>query len=59
MERNNILIKEQFGFRKEYSTVHQTKRVVNLIENNKLNRKSTGVAFLDIEKLLTLYGTMD
>ena len=47
---HNIINKEQFGFRKEHSTVHQIKRVMNFIENNKLNRKSTGVVFLDIEK---------
>lgn len=49
-ERNNVLNKEQFGFRKEHSTVHQVKRIVNTITTNKSHRKSTGVVFLDIEK---------
>lgn len=49
-DRHCILNKEQFGFRKEHSTVHQLKRVVNIITNNKINRKSTGIIFLDIEK---------
>lgn len=49
-EENNILSKEQFGFRKEHSTIHQVKRIVNMISNNKNQRKSTGVVFLDIEK---------
>lgn len=49
-EDNNILQKEQFGFRKDHSTVHQVKRIVNFISNNKSSRKSTGIVFLDIEK---------
>lgn len=48
--QNNIINHQQFGFRKEHSTVHQIKRVTNFIECNKRNRKSTGVIFLDIEK---------
>ena len=36
---NNIINKEQFGFRKEHTTVHQIKRVTNFIENNKSIRK--------------------
>lgn len=49
-EENNIINDEPFGFRKQHSTVHQLKRVVNFIEKNKQLRKSTGVVFLDIEK---------
>lgn len=49
-ETNGLLLKEQFGFRKEHSTVHQVKRITNLIENNKRNRKSTGIVFLDIAR---------
>lgn len=49
-ENNNIINSKQFGFRKEHSTVHQIKRVVNIIENNKALRLSTGVVLLDVEK---------
>ena len=49
-EENNILSKEQFGFRKDHSTIHQVKRIVNMITMNKNQRRSTGVVFLDIEK---------
>lgn len=47
---NNLLAIEQFGFKKEHSTVHQIKRIQNKITINKRNRKSTGVILLDIEK---------
>lgn len=47
---NNIINKEQFGFRKEHSTTHQIKRIVNIIDRNKQNRHSTGIVLLDIEK---------
>lgn len=49
-DQNSIINHQQFGFRREHSTVHQVKRVVNFIEANKKNRKSTGIIFLDIEK---------
>lgn len=49
-ENNRIINKEQFGFRRDHSTIHQLKRVLNYIKTNKENRKSTGVVFLDIEK---------
>lgn len=49
-ESNSILREEQFGFRKEFSTTHQIKRIVNLIRLNKSQRKSTGIIFLDVEK---------
>ena len=45
-ETNNIIQNERFGFRKEHSTVHQVKRIVNFISNN----KSTGIVLLDVEK---------
>lgn len=47
---NNIIAKEQFGFRPQHSTTHQVKRVVNHVKLNKRNRKSTGLILLDIEK---------
>lgn len=49
-EMNNFINKEQFNFRKNHSTVHQLKMVVNTITENKNNRKSTGILFFDIEK---------
>lgn len=49
-ERENVLASEQFGFRPEHSTVHQVKRVTNIINTNKARRLSTGALFLDIEK---------
>ena len=49
-ETNNIIKNEQFGFRKEHSTVHQVKRIVNFISNNKSTRKRTGLVLLDVEK---------
>ena len=49
-ETNNIVQNEQFGFQKEYSTVHQVKRIVNFISNNKSTQKSTGIVVLDVEK---------
>ena len=47
---NNIINSRQYGFRKEHSTVHELKRVVNFIQNNTANRRRTGVIFFDIEK---------
>lgn len=49
-ENLNIIPNEQFGFRKEHSTVHQISRIKNKIESNKRNKKSTGLLLLDIEK---------
>lgn len=49
-EQNNIIHKYQFGFREGLSTIHQLKRVLKLITDNKVERKSTGVVLLDIEK---------
>ena len=49
-EENNVINKEQYGFRKEHSTIHQAKRLVNIIQENKLKRRSTGIVLLDIEK---------
>lgn len=46
----NIINKEQFGFKKEHSTIHQLKRVINMILANKRRKRSTGAVFLDIEK---------
>lgn len=47
---NDVLPPEQFGFRRGHSTVHQLKRMVNCINNNKAVSKSTAMALLDVEK---------
>lgn len=47
---NNIIAKEQFGFRTQHSTVHQIRRITNIVNKNKMIRKSTGIVLLDIEK---------
>lgn len=47
---NDILPQEQFGFRSHHSTIHQVCRIKNLIESNKITKKSTGMVLLDVEK---------
>lgn len=47
---NNLINKEQFGFRHQHSTVHQIKRITNMIKRNKQQRLSTGIILMDIEK---------
>lgn len=49
-ELNNILPEEQFGFRRDHSTVHQLQRVLNKIKRAKAISKSTVMALLDVEK---------
>lgn len=50
IQRNNILMDEQFGFRKGHSTTHQLARVVNKIKRNKEVKYSTAMTLLDVEK---------
>ena len=50
VESNNILLDEQFGFRRGHSTVHQLQRVSNMINRPKSVSKTTVVALMDIEK---------
>lgn len=47
---NNVFLREQFGFRKGYSTTHQLSRVTNIIKRNKSVAKTSVMALLDIEK---------
>lgn len=47
---NSIIKAKQFGFRPGHSTVHQIKRIVNIINANKARRKSTGMVLIDMEK---------
>lgn len=50
VNEKDIIKAEQFGFREGHSTVHQIKRIVNLIINNKKRKISTGMVLIDIEK---------
>lgn len=47
---NGVVAQEQFGFKKGHSTVHQIRRITNIIHANKHQRHSTGLILLDIEK---------
>lgn len=46
----SIIANEQFGFKKQHSSVHQVNRIRNVITANKQRRYSTGLIILDIEK---------
>lgn len=50
VDRHDLLIPQQFGFRPKHSTTHQLLRVTNHIREGLKNQKSTGVIFLDIAK---------
>ncbi|XP_055633637.1 uncharacterized protein LOC129773979 [Toxorhynchites rutilus septentrionalis] len=49
-EGNNILIDEQFSFRKGRSTIHQLIRVTNILRRNKSVSKTSAMALFDVEK---------
>lgn len=46
----NIIIPEQFGFRKGHSTVHQLLRVIEFIHEGFRRGETTGAIFLDVAK---------
>lgn len=46
----NILLEEQFGFRRGRSTVNQLSRVTNILRRNKSVSKTSAMALLDVEK---------
>lgn len=50
IDENNILINEQFGFRRQHSTVHQIHRIMNYIKTNRSHKKSTGMILIDLER---------
>ena len=50
LNKNKILIDEQFGFRREHSTIDQLARFINDITKNFNEKKHTGAIFLDLEK---------
>lgn len=50
LTENSCISTKQFGFRPEHSTVHQIKRIMKIVTENKARRQSTGMVLLDIEK---------
>ena len=50
VERNNILVEEQNGFRKNRSTIDQVSSLVDIIETRKKCKLSTYTAFIDFRK---------
>ncbi|GBM07248.1 hypothetical protein AVEN_25501-1 [Araneus ventricosus] len=50
LDDNDIIISEQFGFRKQLSTNHQLVRVTELINDGFAKSESTGALFLDVAK---------
>ncbi|GBO20276.1 RNA-directed DNA polymerase from mobile element jockey [Araneus ventricosus] len=50
LDNNNIIISEQFGFRKNLSTSHQLLRVTELIFDGFAKSETTGALFLDVAK---------
>lgn len=50
LEENNIIIPQQFGFRKQLSTTHQLLRVTEFIAEGFANKQSVGALFLDVSK---------
>lgn len=50
LDTNNILIEEQYGFRKGRSTLQQAARVVHKAKINFNKKLTTSVLFLDLEK---------
>lgn len=47
---NQVILPEQFGFKRNHSTIHQICRLNKIIKRNKFQRRSTGVVLLDFEK---------
>ncbi|GFW95130.1 hypothetical protein TNCV_1497691 [Trichonephila clavipes] len=50
LQKNDILISQQHGFRANLSTSHQLLRVVEYVKTGFAENKSTGAVFLDIQK---------
>ncbi|KAG5666508.1 hypothetical protein PVAND_014532 [Polypedilum vanderplanki] len=49
-EINKILPDTQHGFRSDFSTIHQLKRVIEHAKQGLNNKESTGLVLLDVEK---------
>ena len=54
LERLDVLIPEQFGFRELHSSTHQLMRLVECITEAGCQGKQTTGIFLDVEKALSL-----
>jgi hypothetical protein len=52
----NVILLEQFGFRKNHSTVSQLARLTETIINNFNCRKNTGLVCIDLEKAFSSVG---
>lgn len=50
VSRKELLINEQYGFRKGHSTAHQLLRLKNQISQGFKNKLATGLVLLDVEK---------
>ena len=50
LDDNNILPKQQFGFRPKFSTVHQLNRIVKQVKSKLKTKESTGMLLMDVEK---------
>lgn len=50
VEEHQVIVQEQFGFRKGHATVHQLARVENIIQRNKALSTNTAMVLLDVEK---------
>ena len=50
LSRNNILFKNQFGFRTGHTTTQALIKLTNVIANNKINNKHTLAVFIDLKK---------
>lgn len=50
LKQNDIILNEQFGFRKGHSSNHQLKRISHFIRDSLSMKRSTGMLTFDIEK---------
>ncbi|MCP4054789.1 MAG: hypothetical protein GY739_17445 [Mesoflavibacter sp.] len=50
LEQNNIINKNQYGFRKKHSTIHAMLSMLSSLENHKKDNKKTASIFIDLTK---------
>ena len=55
-DKNNVLLKAQYGFRDKYSTQHAILDIVNTIQNNMGKRLVTCGIFIDLKKAFDTVG---
>jgi len=48
IERKNLILNHQFGFRGKHSTIDQVNRIINIIENALEETKVCSAVFLDV-----------